>query len=248
VAIVGLFCCLFLIAGLKQGEATDSKAMMNVASVDNGANIITATNQIRNTKTQLLNTPSTSSIDIPKKTVVDDAEHEKKSVQQDVTTKKPSTIKNETSVSSVETISDGESDVVYTKEVTRLIEEKTNAFRVSEDLLPLSYDIRLERNATAYSHIMQDGDFLSHTNTSGCGLTCRFTKDGYEATAWGENLATMSFGSRPSAEEVASFFMAQWKKSAGHRENLMSPVFTNQGIGVAVSANSVYATVQFAKP
>jgi uncharacterized protein YkwD len=58
----------------------------------------------------------------------------------------------------------------------------------------------------------------------------------------------MSFQRRRSAEEVASFFMTQWQKSAGHRENLISPFFTDQGIGVAVSPTSIYVTVQFAKP
>jgi uncharacterized protein YkwD len=249
VTIVGLFCCLFLIVGLKQGEAIDSKAVINNTPVENNASVIIATNQIHNNKTQSLAIPSTSTIDTLQNTMVDDTQPKKENVKQDVATKKPNITKKKTLVvSSIKPVFDEEKDALYTKEVTRLIEEKTNAFRVSESLLPLSYDIRLAANAKMYSRVMQDGDFLSHTNTNGCGLTCRFTKDGYKATAWGENLATMSFSSRPSADELASFFMTEWKKSAGHRENLMSEVFTNQGIGIAVSKSSIYATVHFSKP
>lgn len=140
------------------------------------------------------------------------------------------------------------SDSGYINEITKLIEQKTNTFRVEEGLLPLSHDNALEKNAKDYSESMQAAKRISHTSTDGCGLTCRFARDEYKAYSWGENLATMGFSKKPSAEKIASFFMSEWEKSAGHRENLISPLFTNHGIGIAVSPTSVYATVHFSKP
>lgn len=141
-----------------------------------------------------------------------------------------------------------DTDTEYINQITKHIEQKTNAFRIDAGLLPLSHDKALENNAKVYSEAMQDANLLSHTSTDGCGLTCRFARDGYKAYSWGENLAMMSYNRSQSAEEVASFFMSMWKKSAGHKENLISPLFTNQGIGIAVSPTSVYVTVHFAKP
>ncbi len=83
---------------------------------------------------------------------------------------------------------------------------------------------------------------------SGCDMTCRFTRDGYtDATAWGENLAVLHFSGKPTAAYVASYFMQAWKKSAGHRENLLNPSYTHTGIGVATDDHSTYVTVQFSK-
>ena len=58
----------------------------------------------------------------------------------------------------------------------------------------------------------------------------------------------MKYEEQPTAAYVADFFMSQWIKSAGHRENLLSATFTKQGIGISVDATSVYVVVHFALP
>ena len=128
------------------------------------------------------------------------------------------------------------------------IEKQTNSFRISHKLSVLSTDTDLAKNATRYSVDLLTNNYLSHTDKRGCDISCRFANNGYSATAWGENLAMMSFEDRPSVEYVANFFMTQWEKSAGHRENLLSKAFTHQGIGVSFDQNTLYVVVQFANP
>lgn len=135
----------------------------------------------------------------------------------------------------------------FATELINLIERETNSFRKANVLSPLSQEFALQLNAKNYSESMLKGDFMSHTNKAGCDLTCRFKADGYEASAWGENLAMIKFDNPLSAAEVADYFMKGWKKSSGHRENLLSSDFTHQGVGVSYSNNAVYVSVQFAQ-
>ena len=142
-----------------------------------------------------------------------------------------------------------QSDAAYMAEITRLINVQTNTFRKANKLTTLTLDTTLTQNATAYSRTLLAGHFLSHTDKKGCDMTCRFTRDGYtNAWAWGENLATLHFSDRPTAEYVASYFMQAWKKSAGHRENLLTASYTHTGIGVSMDSHSIYVTVQFSDP
>ena len=142
-----------------------------------------------------------------------------------------------------------QTDATYIAEVARLINLQTNLFRKTNDLSPLTLDTALTRNTTSYSRTLLAGHFLSHTDKKGCDMSCRFTRDGYtDAWAWGENLATLHFSDRPTAEYVASYFMQAWKKSAGHRENLLTSNYTHTGIGVAMDSHSIYVTAQFSKP
>jgi uncharacterized protein YkwD len=142
-----------------------------------------------------------------------------------------------------------QTDAAYMAEIARLIQQQTNAFRVANKLSPLTSDGALVRNATAYSRTLLAGHFLSHTDKTGCDMTCRFTRAGYtNAWAWGENLADLTFSERPTAAYVANYFMQAWEKSAGHRENLLTSKYTNTGIGVAMDNHSIYVTVQFSEP
>ena len=253
--IVGFFCCFFLIAGLYTEKSAAKDTQVELSTVENNVQVLSATKQMYNNKASgsdearsfTSESVAVTKSDVP--TLKKEIEVTTDTVKIPNLTKQISVHKEKVAVVDSPSIQQSESnDAEYRSEITKIITEETNAFRQKHDLLPLRYDSRLEKNATGYSKMQQEGKFLSHTSSDGCGLTCRFTKDGYEATAWGENLATMSFTKKPSAEEVASFFMSEWKKSAGHRDNLLSASFTHQGIGVSVSSTSVYATVHFAKP
>ncbi len=140
------------------------------------------------------------------------------------------------------------SDVDFTRALTKLINEQTNKFRVSNHLPALSTDTTLARNAARYSATMLAGNFLEHTDKNGCDLSCRFAREEYSAWTWGENLAVLHFTNRPTPEYVAVYFMHAWEKSSGHRANLLTAAFTHTGIGVAMHGTNIYVTVQFAKP
>ncbi len=135
----------------------------------------------------------------------------------------------------------------FAVKLVSLIEEQTNEFRTRNNLKSLKSNSALESIAETYSTTMLEGDFFSHTDQDGCDLMCRFKANGYEFFSVGENLAQMKFSVTPTALEAASQFMEGWQESAGHRENLLSPLFTHQGIGVAMSNGALYVTVDFSK-
>lgn len=138
--------------------------------------------------------------------------------------------------------------ISFTNTLKQRIFELTNEFRISEGLPSLLLSPTLTKNATTYSAIMIKNNRLSHTDVLGCSLTCRFKRDNYQAQAWGENLAYYSFEDEPTVEAVAQFFMSEWKKSSGHRANLVSLVFTETGIGISKNDESIYVAVHFALP
>jgi len=57
----------------------------------------------------------------------------------------------------------------------------------------------------------------------------------------------VKFDDTLSITEVANMFMSGWRKSSGHRANLLSSDFTHQGVGVAKSNGAIYVVVQFSK-
>jgi uncharacterized protein YkwD len=140
------------------------------------------------------------------------------------------------------------SEASFVEQLVIAIHTRTNTIRRKENLPMFSYDQTLEENAVGYSAVMQADGFLSHTNKSGCDMTCRFKADGYTAEAWGENLAHWQSSYTPTIDEVADYFVEKWVLSEGHRDNLLSPTFTQEGIGVSRKDNQIYVTVHFAKP
>jgi uncharacterized protein YkwD len=133
-------------------------------------------------------------------------------------------------------------------EVVRLLTEATKKLRIEQSLSSYMSDTKLAASAKKYSAKLLKGNYLAHIDTDGCDLTCRFSESGYQASSWGENLAMMEYDEEPSAEYIATYFMTQWQKSDGHRKNILSPVFTNQGIGVSVQNGKIYVVVHFALP
>jgi uncharacterized protein YkwD len=160
----------------------------------------------------------------------------------------PTTLTKTVAKSTIIPVSPSMTDTEYLATLTRFINNQPNAFRKSQGRTSFTTDPALTRNATSYSKTMLAGHFLSHTDKTGCDMTCRFTRDGYDAWAWGENLAVLDFDERPTPEYVANYFMTAWEKSAGHRANLLNPAYTVTGIGVAMNGSQIYATVQFAEP
>ncbi len=158
------------------------------------------------------------------------------------TTVKPSTTKIVRATSATAPTAD------FKQALISEIEKQTNEFRKRNKRSPLSIDTALARNATQYSAYLFTHSFLSHTDKKGCDISCRFLNKGYEADAWGENLAMMTYEEQPSVEYIANYFMTQWQKSAGHRKNLLSTAFTHQGIGVTFDDTNIYMVVHFAHP
>lgn len=129
------------------------------------------------------------------------------------------------------------------QEILRLI----NKERSGEGLGTLAADSKLSAIARAHSKDMLDHDYFSHTNTVGCGSSCRITAAGYSWRAVGENIYTMS-GFDLSAKETARKMVDAWMNSPGHRANILNATYTNQGIALAISGKTIYATSLFSLP
>jgi len=102
----------------------------------------------------------------------------------------------------------------------------TNAERQKAGLEPLALNTELSDSAQSYSQVLASSGCFDHT----CGPTPNFAdRDGAVGytgwTAIGENIAA----GYSTPEDV----VAGWMASAGHRANILSPNFTEMGVGLA---------------
>ena len=116
-----------------------------------------------------------------------------------------------------------------------------NTERQKRGLLPLKTNFILMQVAQAHSQNMAERDFFDHVDpATGLGPCERISSAGYAFWACAENIAA---GYR-TAEAV---FQA-WMRSSGHRANLLSPDFTEIGIGYAEGGRyRYYWTVNLAR-
>lgn len=131
---------------------------------------------------------------------------------------------------------------------------------------PLVWDEWLFSIAANYSKEMAERRFFSHTDPDGRTFTDRYRDDGYECrvkqgnmtSLGGENIAQVGLyrsavrrGGKTSydwltEEEVAEAVVKLWMGSKGHRQNILTPYFRQQGIGVFIAPDKkVYVTQNF---
>ncbi|MGO9828915.1 MAG: CAP domain-containing protein [Myxococcaceae bacterium] len=111
-------------------------------------------------------------------------------------------------------------------EARALLLARINALRQAEGAPGLSADARLDGVAQAYAQRMALGHFFAHVAPEGDSLSERLRAAGYAFQANGENLGRASTGPLAAHASV--------EESPGHRRNLLLPVFSRLGIGVAV--------------
>jgi uncharacterized protein YkwD len=88
---------------------------------------------------------------------------------------------------------------------------------------PLTMNPALRCSSRKHSKDMNDRDFFAHTNPSGEEPWDRMQQAGYSYSWAGENIA----GGNATADAT----MQQWMESDGHCANIMSPDFTEIGVG-----------------
>lgn len=120
--------------------------------------------------------------------------------------------------------------------------ELVNNERTSRGLQPLTLNPILCQMADNYAREMIECDFFAHQNPAGEGPGQRAISLGYVFLSIGENLA----GGQTTPEQA----MADWMKSTdGHRENILSPQWTEMGIAVRVGGDyGVYWVQEFGNP
>jgi uncharacterized protein YkwD len=95
---------------------------------------------------------------------------------------------------------------------------------------------------------MVDRDYFSHTNPDGEQPWDRYDDVADETCrASGENIAQNWVGYGASTNEaVANAIVDMWMGSSGHRQNILSSSYSEEGLGVYITEEgAVYATQNF---
>ncbi|MBL4845998.1 MAG: PKD domain-containing protein [Planctomycetes bacterium] len=105
-----------------------------------------------------------------------------------------------------------------------------NQERVTAGVAPVLFDAEAERAAKVHVEDMLARNYFDHVTPEGWtpGDRLQMTgASGYQTS--GENLAV--------GQQTAAAVMNAWMNSAGHRANILNPIFTHLGVGVANGPN-----------
>jgi uncharacterized YkwD family protein/spore coat assembly protein SafA len=111
-----------------------------------------------------------------------------------------------------------------------------NAERSRRGLQLLKGHWELSRVARYKSQDMINKGYFSHTSPTYGSPFTMMQNFGIRFTAAGENIA---YGARTPKE-----VMTMWMNSTGHRNNILSPIYTHLGVGVARNSRGVYYWTQ----
>ncbi|WP_019503845.1 CAP domain-containing protein [Pleurocapsa sp. PCC 7319] len=118
-----------------------------------------------------------------------------------------------------------------TLEVAKL----TNQVRAKYRLRPLRSNCRLYKAAQNHTFNMVRMRRTTHTGSDGSNMETRVKRVGYRYSALGENVA--------GGQKTPSQVVKAWMNSPGHRRNILSPKYTEIGVG----ASNNYWTQVFGK-
>lgn len=125
----------------------------------------------------------------------------------------------------------------YERQLARLVNEERDRRRLST----LAFSPLLARVAENHSRDMVRQRFFSHTNPEGLGTEERINRAGYLWRAYGENIGC--------GQDAPEKIMAAWMKSSSHRGNILSPSYSEIGIGFVTGGECrYYWTGLFARP
>jgi uncharacterized protein YkwD len=147
------------------------------------------------------------------------------------------------------------------------VHELINQQRAGNGLSTLSFDPALAGIARNHSKDMAVHHYFAHINTAGqnptdrgttANYSCRKNFGSYYTSGIAENLflnnlytAATFYSNREtvyhwnSPEDIAQITVADWMNSSGHRDNILTPAFDREGIGVIIASEKVYITEDF---
>jgi len=157
---------------------------------------------------------------------------------------------------------------ISTTALEQRVHELVNQQRSENGLSALRFDPVLADIARKHSGDMAKQHYIAHMNPAGqnptargnaAGYTCRKDYGSYYTYGIAENLfqnnlysSATYFSNREtvydwnSPEAIAQITVAGWMNSSGHRENILTPTFDGEGIGVAIASDDkVYITEDF---
>jgi uncharacterized YkwD family protein/spore coat assembly protein SafA len=116
-----------------------------------------------------------------------------------------------------------------------------NRERSSRGLAPLKMNWEVQRCARMKSQDMINKGYFDHQSPTYGSPFKMMESFGIHFSAAGENIA---YG-QTTAQQV----MTAWMNSSGHRANILSPIYTQIGVGAAKKSNgTLYWTQMFIKP
>lgn len=125
----------------------------------------------------------------------------------------------------------------FENEVIRLV----NVERGKNGLAPLAANWQLSRIARYKSKDMADLNYFSHTSPTYGSPFTMIQSFGIKFSSAGENIAM--------GQSTPAQVMNAWMNSPGHRSNILSPSYTEIGVGLAKNKNGTcYWTQQFIHP
>ncbi len=133
--------------------------------------------------------------------------------------------------------------------VVRLITRQTNEFRKAEGRRELARNDKLTDAARYFADFMARTGKYGH-EADGKHPWDRAEKYGYHYCLVAENIAYIYSSEGFTAEELAGKLVDGWKKSPGHRKNMLDPDVFDIGVAVARSATTgrYYAVQEFGRP
>jgi uncharacterized protein YkwD len=162
----------------------------------------------------------------------------------------------------------GDPYTISTTGLEHRVHELINRQRTIGGLPPMNLDPALSDIARDHSEDMAALNYFAHVDPGGesptdrgadAGYNCRKNYASYYAYGIAENIfqnnlySSVTYYSNgkmvydwSSPEEIARTTINGWMNSTGHRENILTPSFDREGIGVAIALdNKVYITEDF---
>ncbi len=114
---------------------------------------------------------------------------------------------------------------LFAADITRQsVLDGMNAARAERDLPPLHFESRLDSSADDRMRDMEEIGYWSHESPDGRSPFLWLGRHHYDFSFAGENLAV--------GFETAELLVDSWMESKGHRDNILSPFYTECGIAV----------------
>jgi len=121
----------------------------------------------------------------------------------------------------------------HAERISMTIVEETNKFRESEGRKPLKVDPKLSEAARKHAEQMAREEKMSHE-----GFSPFIKEAGYRFSHIAENVADFE------GHLTAGAVVDGWKRSPGHRKNLLDPHVTEIGVGIARGKSGRYYVCQ----
>jgi uncharacterized protein YkwD len=127
--------------------------------------------------------------------------------------------------------------------VEDIIVGRTNDFRREQGLQPVASDAKLEAAARYFAQYMARTERYGH-QADGKEPADRATRHGYDYCLVAENISYQYSSEDFATTGLALRYVEGWKKSPGHRKNMLSPHAIDTGVAVARGESGRYYAVQ----